>query len=128
MTANNDKKVICLRHFPGKEGRVSGVLDGGVHVYRLGDHDSWDEVRTEAMHAWSKLFPDARVLIQCPSFGYPRTPLTFMDTKSAVDALTKSRIMETIYFDGMNKAQMAIDAYAELLRLINGDPLDKYDL
>lgn len=121
------KNIVCLKRFPGAEQKQSGILEYQDRVIRLGEFETWDEVRADALANWKKLFPDALVLVQCVSSGLPKTPMTFMDTNGTNNHLTQSRILETIYFDAMNRAQAAVDAFDTLLRSIEGLPLDKYD-
>lgn len=121
------KNIVCLKRFPGTDQKQSGVLEYRDRVIRLREFETWDEVRSYALASWKKLFPDALVLMQCVSSGFPKTPMTFMDTNGVNNNLTQSRILETMYFDAMNRAQAAVDAFDTLLRSIEGLPLDKYD-
>jgi hypothetical protein len=100
------------------DGLQSGVLEYRQQVIRLGEYETWSGVRMDALDKWRLLFPKAKALLECVATGYPRTPTAFMDTNNALDALTHSRVLETIYFEAMARAQVTIEAYEELLRSI----------
>jgi hypothetical protein len=112
------QNIVCLKKFPGTGGLHSGVLEYRDRVIRLGEYESWEDVRGDALDKWKLLFPEAKALLECVATGFPRTPTTFMATHNAVDALTQSRILEMIYFEAMERARAAIEGYEELLRSI----------